>query len=147
AIIVPVPTGATNGDIVVSVAAQTSNGLAFTVAVPGTVAGAVTQVTGGAAISGATVQALLAGVTKGTATTASNGSDSNPSLGPGTYEVWTAAAGFSNDVRQNIAVTSSATTTVNVTMSAPGSISGTITQADGVTPIAGAAVTMLSGST
>ena len=147
AIIVPVPTGATNGDIVVSVAAQASNGLAFTVAVPGTVAGAVTQLTGGAAISGATVQALFAGVTKGTATTASNGTYSIASLDPGTYEVWTSATGFSNDVRQNIAVTSSATTTVNVAMSAPGSISETITQSDGVTPIAGAAVTMFSGST
>ena len=146
AIAVPVPTGATTGNVVVTVSAQASNGLPFTVTVPGTIAGTVTRVTGGTAISGATVQALLAGVVKGTATTIANGTYSIPSLDPGTYEVWLSATSFSNEVRQSIAVTASTTTTVNVAMSTPGSVSGTITQANGVTPISGAAVTLLTGS-
>jgi YD repeat-containing protein len=147
AIIAPVPAAATSGDVVVTVANQASNGLAFTVAAPGTISGAVTQLTGGAAISGASVQALFSGVTKGSATSAPNGAYSIPGLDPGTYEVWTSATGFSNNVRQSIVVTSSTTTTVNVTMSVPGSISGTITQSDGITPIVGAAIAMISGST
>lgn len=147
AITAAVPTGATTGNIVVTVANQASNGLSFAVAVAGTIGGTVTRATGGSTISGATVQAMQAGLVKGSATTGTNGTYSIPGLDPGTYELSTSATGFSTEVRQGVTVTSSTTTTVNVTMAVPGSISGRVTQADGVTPIVGAAVTIFSGST
>jgi YD repeat-containing protein len=146
AMTVPVPSGATTGNIVVTVAGQASNGLSFSVVTPGTISGTVTRVSGGTAISGATVQALLLGAVKGSATTIANGTYSISGLDPGTYEVWTTATGFSTDVEQNIGVSSSTTATVNVAMSAPGSVSGQITQNDGVTPIVGASVSLYSGS-
>jgi hypothetical protein len=54
------------------------------------------------------------------------------------------ASGFSSEVRSTV-VSPNATSTVNVALSQPGSISGTITQANGTTPIAGAAVTLYLG--
>jgi YD repeat-containing protein len=89
---------------------------------------------------------VFSGVVKGSATSAANGTYSISNLDPGAYEVWITAGGFSNDVRQGVVVTSSSTSTVNAAMSAPGSISGTITQSDGVTPIAGAAISAVAGS-
>jgi hypothetical protein len=147
AITATVPSGATTGNIIVTVASQASNGVWFSVVAPGTIAGSVTRTSGGTAISGASVQALRAGVVKGSATTIANGTYAISGLDPGTYDVWTNATGFSTAVQQNISVSLSATSTVNVVMSTPGSMSGRVTQSDGVTPIVGAAVTLYSGST
>jgi YD repeat-containing protein len=144
-ITVPVPTGATNDNLMVTVSNQQSNALPFTVIIPGAIGGTITRATGGTGISGATVQAVLTGIVKGSATTAANGTYSIPNLDPANYDVRIFASGFSPELRQNIAVTSSATTTVNVAMSAPGAVSGTVTQVDGTTPIAGAAVTVFAG--
>ncbi len=141
----PVPTGATTGNVVVTVANQASNAWLFTVIGPGTLTGTVTRVTGGTAIAGASVQAFLAGSLKGSATTAANGSYSIPTLDPATYDVRVTAAGFSNELRQSVVITNTTTTTLNVTMFVPGTVSGTVTQADGVTPISGAAVTVYAG--
>ena len=140
-----VPAGASTGNIVVNVASQASNGLPFTVLVAGTMSGAVTRVTGGTAISGATVHAVLAGVIRGTATTASDGTYSISGLDPGTYDVRIYATGFSTELRQGIVVTSTSNTTMNVSMYQPGSVSGRVTQPDGLTPIAGAAITVYDG--
>jgi YD repeat-containing protein len=145
-IVTPVPSTATTGDLVVTVSNQQSNHIPFTVIIPGSIAGTVTRTTGGTALSGATVQAVLTGVIKGSATTAANGTYSIPSLDPAAYDVRVTATGFSSELRQGIAVTSSTATTVNVSMSTPGGIAGKVTQADGTTPIAGAAVTVYSGA-
>lgn len=141
-----VPVGATTGPLVVKVSNQPSPDTPFTVLVAGGMAGTITRVTGGTAITGATVQALLAGVTKGTATTASDGSYSIPGLDPGTYDVRVLKSGFSMELRTGNVVSSSNTTTVNVAMYVPGSATGKVTQVDGVTPIVGAAVSVYDGS-
>ncbi len=142
---VTVPTGATTGPVVVTVFGVASNGTSFTVTT-GTLAGTITRATGGSALSGATIQAVLIGVVVGTAASGADGSYSIPNLNSGTYDVRVLAAGFSSEVRSGTFVSADGTTTVNVAMRQPGSISGTVTQADGVTPISGAAVTLYAGS-
>jgi hypothetical protein len=109
-----VPVGAATGNLVVMVANQTSNGLPFTVLIAGSIGGTITRVTGGTGIVGASVQAVLTGVTRGTATTATDGTYAIPSLDPGTYDVRVLASGFSTELRQGIVVTSTNATTVNV---------------------------------
>src|SRR5262249_61386952 len=99
----------------------------------------------GSAIAGATVQAVLTGVIKATASTAANGTYSLSTLDPGSYDVRVLASGFSSEVRSGTNVSANVTTTVNVAMLQPGSISGTVTQASGGTPIAGAAVALYLG--
>jgi YD repeat-containing protein len=141
-IVVPVPTGATSGNVVVKVSNQLSNGVPFTVIIPGSIGGTVTRATGGAAVSGATVQALLAGIVKATATTATNGTYSTGNLDPATYDVRISASTFSPELRQGVTVTSNTTTTLNVTLFQPGAANGVVTQANGTTPIPGAAVTL-----
>lgn len=141
----PVPAGATTGNIVVTVANQPSNGLPFTVIIPGTVSGTVTRVTGGTGISGASVQAVLTGLVKGSATTQADGTYSIASLDPASYDVRVFASGFSSEFRQNIVVNPSTTTTLDVPMYVPGAVSGRVTEADGITPIVGAAVTVYAG--
>jgi YD repeat-containing protein len=146
AIVAPVPTGGTSGNVIVTVSNQASNGSPFTVLVAGTLAGTITRATGGTAISGATVQAVLAGVVKGTATTGTNGTYSISNLDPATtWDVRVLSSGFSSELRQGVIVSSSTTTTLDVSMFVPGSISGKVTQSDGITPIAGAAVAVFSG--
>jgi YD repeat-containing protein len=143
-IVTPVPATATTGPVVVTVSAQASNAVVFTLIVPGTIAGTITRTSDGTPLSGATVQAVYQGVIKSTATTPAIGTYSIPNLDPGTYDLRVHASGFSSEVRSAV-VLSEATATVNIAMSQPGSISGTVTQADGTTPIPGAAVTMFLG--
>jgi YD repeat-containing protein len=144
---VTVPAGATTGPVVVAVGGVQSNNVTFTLVTTGTISGVITRVTGGSAISGAAVQAVLAGVTKGTTASAADGSYTIPNLDPGTYDVRVSATGFSNEVRSGTNVSVGATTTVGVSMLQPGSLSGRVTQTNGITPIAGAAVTLYSGPT
>ena len=140
-----VPAGATTGPVVVTVFGQPTNSQSFTVFTTGTVAGTITKTAGGGALQGATVQAVLIGAIKGTATTAADGTYSIPDMPPGTYDVRVHATNYSSEVRSGTIITIHATTTVNVAMSQPGTVSGTVTQADGTTPISGAAVTVFLG--
>jgi YD repeat-containing protein len=141
---VPVPAGATTGDLIVTVSNQASNSLPFTVLQPTTIIGTITRVTGGTAVAGATVQALQAGAMIGSTSTAANGTYSIPAFYPGTYEIRVFASGFSSELRQGVSA-ALPTTTVNIALYAPGTLSGKVTQADGLTPISGAAVTVYSG--
>jgi YD repeat-containing protein len=142
---VPVPSGATTGPLVVTVlGVANSSSFSVTTVAPGTVGGTVTRVTGGSVISGATVEVRQSGTLKSSVTTAANGTYSIANLDPATYEIRVLAAGFSSEVR-SATVSANTTSTVNVALSQPGSISGTITQANGTTPIAGAAVTLYLG--
>jgi YD repeat-containing protein len=143
---VTVPSGAATGPVVVTVSGVPSNGAAFTVVTTGTLTGTITRVTGGSPLSGASIQAVLIGITKGSATSAADGTYSIPNLDPGTYDVRVLATGFSTEVRSGTSVSVNVPTTLNVAMLQPGSISGAVTQADGTTPISGAAVTLYSGS-
>lgn len=142
----PVPADATSGPVVVTVSGNPStNNPTFTLVTTGTISGVVTRATGGAAVAGATVQAVLAGVVKGSTTTIADGSYTISGLDPGTYDVRVLATGFSSEVRGGTVVSVNITTTVNVGLLQPGSISGTVTQSDGVTPLVGAAVTLYLG--
>lgn len=141
-----VPEGASSGIVVVTVADHASGGMPFTVVVPGSIAGAITSASGGNPIANATVVATSMGTTAGVTTTAADGSYSIANLDPGSYELRMAAAGYSDEIRQNVIVTAATTTSVNVAMSAPGAVSGRVTETDGVTPIGGAAVSVYAGS-
>jgi YD repeat-containing protein len=146
AIVATVPVSATSGDVVVRVSDQPSNGKPFTVLTAGTLAGTITRAAGGTPIAGATVQAVLTGIVKGSATTGANGTYSISNLDPATnWDVRVTASGFSSELRQSISISSSSSTTLDVAMYAPGSVSGKVTQVDGITPLVGAAVTVYAG--
>lgn len=140
-IVTKVPPTATAGPAAVTVSGQaSSNTLGFTVLLPGTISGTISKAVDSTALQGATVQAVLTGLIKGTATSAANGSYSMTNLEPGTYDVRVLASGYSSEVR-SVALSNGGTAGADVAMSHPGSISGQIT-AGGVTPLPGAAVTM-----
>ena len=90
----------------------------------------------------ATIQAVRGGAVVGSATSAANGAYSIDPLDPASYDVRVTAPGFASEMRQGITVTSTLRTVVDVAMGAPGVVSGSVTQADGITPIAGAAITV-----
>jgi YD repeat-containing protein len=138
-IVVPVPAGATTGPIVITQPALSSNGMTFAVGI-GAISGTITNANGGAPISGATIQALQSNTVQGMATSASDGTYSVSSLSPGTYDVRVSASGFGTALTSGNTVTAGGQTTVNAALSAPGTISGKVTQSDGVTAIVGAAV-------
>ena len=143
---VTVPNAATTGQVTVTVNGQASNGSAFTVITSGTLSGSVTNSSGGAAISGATVQAMQGGVVKSSATTLANGSYSMANLPAGGYDVQASAGGFGTALKNSVTVSAGQTATANFSLSSPGSVTGKITQPDGVTGIAGANVQVFVGS-
>src|SRR6478609_3853856 len=143
---VTVPNAATTGQVTVTVNGQASNGSAFTVITNGTLSGSVTNSSGGAAISGATVQVMQAGVIKSSATTLANGSYSIANLAAGGYDVQVSASGFGTALKNSVNVSAGQTATANFSLSSPGSVTGKITQPDGVTGIAGASVQVFVGS-
>jgi YD repeat-containing protein len=138
-IVAPVPAGATTGPVVISEPTISSNSIAFAVGI-GAITGTVTNASGGTAISGATIQALQSNAVQGTATSASDGTYTVSSLSPGAYDVRISASGFGTSLTPGNTVSAGGQTTVNAALSAPGTISGKVTQSDGVTAIVGAAV-------
>ena len=113
---------------------------------PGTLVGSVTSDSGGTGINGAQVQALQQGVIAVTTSTNSSGAYTIANLAAGTYDLKFSATGFGTLVNSGVFVAAGLTETVNASLSAPGSISGTVTQSDGVTPISGAVVQASVGS-
>jgi YD repeat-containing protein len=128
------------------VGGQVSNGPTFTAITSGTVSGTVSNSADNSAISAATVQALQKGTVKDSATTATDGTYSLPNLAAGRYDLKVSATGFGTALQNSIAVTAGQTSTANFSLTAPGTISGTVTQADGVTAISGAGVQVYVGS-
>jgi YD repeat-containing protein len=143
-IVVPVPALATTGPLVVTVGTLTSNPVAFTVL--GAISGTVTNVSNGTAISGASVQALQANTVVGSTTSSSNGGYIVSNLLGGAYDVRFSASGFGTAVSPGNVVVGGSATTVNASLSLPGTISGRVTQSDGVTSISGATVAAGTGS-
>ena len=144
-IVAPVPSGATSGSLVVTVGGVASNSFSFSVG-SGTVSGAVTSTANGSAISGALVELLQSNSVRASASTAANGSYSIPNLGPGGYDVRTSAAGFGSLLSLGKIVNVGATTTVNVSLPAPGTDSGTVTRASNGAAIPGVAITASQNS-
>ena len=144
-IVASVPSGAYTGLVVVTVGGQQSNSVTFTVGT-GTVSGTVTRTSDGAAVSGGLVEALQSNATKGSATTASDGTYSIPNLAPGIYDLRVTAAGYGTTISAGNNVGAGGPATANVSLGSAGTISGTITQADGITPLPGALITALQGA-
>jgi YD repeat-containing protein len=143
---VTVPDGATTGAVQVTVSGQTSNGVTFTAVSNGTLSGNISSSADGGPVGGATVQALQNGVVKASATTASDGSYSISTLAAGNYDLRISATGFGTALRNTFAITAGQASAANFSLSAPGTIAGRITQADGVTGISAATVQILVGS-
>ena len=144
-IVVPVPATASTGPVIVTIAGTASNGMNFSVG-SGAVAGTVTSTANGTAIVGALVEALQSNVVVGSATTTSGGAYTISNIGPGTYGLQTSATGFGTQVSAGNVVTVGSTTTVNVSLPAPATDSGTVTQSNGTTPISGATVIALQNN-
>jgi len=102
------------------------------------IAGMVSQVSNGSAVNGALVQVLQSGTVAGSTTTASDGSYSISNLAAGSYDVRVSATGFGTAIQSGNLVAANSTTTVNVGLSSPGTLSGKVTQSDGITAISGA---------
>jgi YD repeat-containing protein len=147
-IVVPVPLGAVTSSVVVTVSGLPSNAPPFTVgaAANGSITGVVTNAGNGSPLSGASVQALQSNVPIGSATSAANGTYTISNLAPGNYDLLCSAAGFGTSVIPGNSVAPGGITTVNVPLGSPGTIAGTVTQSNGVTPIVGANVTVIEGN-
>ena len=144
-IVASVPSGATSGPVVVTVNGVPSNSVSFTVG-NGAIAGTVSQSGTGTSVAGAFVEALQANTTIASATTASDGSYSIAGLASGKYDLRISATGFGTVVIPANTVNGNATTTVNASLAPPSTLSGKVTQTDGITPISGAAVTASQGA-
>jgi len=144
-IVAPVPASATTGQVLVTVNGTPSNGVTFLVFTTGSISGVVSRTSNGAAISGATVDALQSGVVKASATTAPSGTYTLSGLTSGAYDLRVQATGFLTEIRTGVSTGGGGTITVNVGLSVNGAISGAVTMSDGVTPIAGAAVSVADG--
>ncbi|MGA8367490.1 MAG: IPT/TIG domain-containing protein [Candidatus Acidiferrales bacterium] len=144
-IVATVPNPATTGPVVVTVNGQSSNGVIFTAITTGTLSGTITSSGSGMAISRAQIQLRQLGEMKATTQSDSNGNYEFLSLIAGTYDIQVSASGFGASLNSAISVPAGVTTTLNVSLSAPGTVSGTVTRANGVTPIPGATVQAFVG--
>jgi len=115
-IAVNVPSGATTGPVVVTVNGQMSNGVSFNVISSGTVAGTIRKTSDNSPISGALVEALQAGVVKGSATSSAAGAYSITGLQSGTYDVRVSASGYQTKLQSGMVVTTGNTTTFDQTL-------------------------------
>ena len=140
-----VPSPTMTGPVVVTVDGQASNGVTFTAVTTGTLSGAISNSSLGTPISGAQIQVEQSGEIKASASSDSNGNYTFSNLLGGTYDVVVSASGFGRSVSSPVSVPAGVTTTLNVSLSSPGTISGKVTQSDGVTPIAGATIEALVG--
>jgi len=145
-IVAPVPTGATTGPVVVMVGGAASNGVTFTVGT-GSITGTISRASGATAISGALVEVLQSNAVQASVTTAVDGTYTIANLAPGSYDVRVSASGFGTTIQTGNTVTAGASTTVNVALPSPGTISGRVTKSDGITPISGAGITALQVTT
>src|SRR5579862_7710882 len=143
-IVVPVPSGATSGLVIVAVNSNQSNGVQFTIG-SGGFNGLVTNSGGGGAIAGAQIQVLQNNRVLTSSTTGADGSYTINGLAPGTYDLIASASGFGSVLSSNQSVSANGSTTANFSLSPPGTISGLVTQSGGVTPISGATVTASQG--
>ena len=141
-----VPAGASSGPVVATSAGKSSNGYPFTVTGNGSLSGIVTSASNGSPITGATIQALQAGSVKASATSSSTGNYSIATLASGIYDIKFSATGYGSAIVNSISISIGGAATQNESLSSPGSITGTITQSNGTTPISGAGVVASQGA-
>jgi YD repeat-containing protein len=140
------PDGVSTGPVTVTVSGQTSNGVTFTAVTAGTLSGSVTRSSDGTPVNGALVEALQNNAVKFSGSTASNGSYTISSVTGGTYDLRVSASGLGSALQNAVSIPAGQNTTNNFSLSAPGTISGQVTQSDGVTPISGASVQVYVGA-
>lgn len=146
-IVAVVPATATAGPVVVTAGGTPSNGVNFNVITAGTLAGAVTRTSDNGPVDGATVEALQAGAVKGTATTAPDGTYTMTNVEAGTYTLRVTAVGCQPATRDGVVVSAGASRTENFLLENVGSLSGKVTEPNGVTAVAGATVKLVRGPT
>ena len=105
----------------------------------GSITGKVTNISNGAAISGATVS-----YSGGSATTDAGGNYSFASVVPGTYNVTASSSGFFN-VTHSVTVSAGVSSTLNFALATGGKVAGKVTNSSGVA-IANASVKISGGS-
>jgi hypothetical protein len=108
---------------------------------PGVITGRVVDSATGAGITAATV-----GYSGGSTTTDANGNYTLTGVAAGEHQVTASATAFGASTRSHT-VTAGMTSTVDFSLSAPGSISGTITDSATGSPLAGATITYSGGTT
>jgi len=128
-ITVPVPAGATTGNVVVTVLSVASNGLAFTVTPSCTTNCSLSGTVTGPWVSGVTIS--LTGTASVSATTAANGTYSFANLAAGSYTITPTLAGYNyTPTPPTIAISSNTVQNfVETSATSSFSISGTITYA------------------
>jgi YD repeat-containing protein len=141
-IITAIPTSATSGPVTITISGIQSNGVYFAIG-DGKISGVVSQTSNGSPIAGATVQVMQTRTNSGSTTTGSDGNYSVSNLATGTYDVIASATGLGTVISQGNAVTAGSTTTVNVSLSLPGTVSGQVTASSGGGSISGASVNVL----
>ncbi len=94
----------------------TSNAFNLTSPNGGTIAGTITRVSNGVAITGAVVEAYQGTVIMGSASTNSSGNYSIAGLSAGTYTVRASSMGLVPQMLNNVSVTPGNTTTVNLSL-------------------------------
>jgi len=114
-------------------------------ATTGTLVGQVTRASDGSAVSGAQIQVMQGGAVENAVVSDSNGNYTIFNLNAGASDIKVSASGLGSSFAPALFIRAGQVTTLNVSLSGPGTISGTVTQADGVTPIQGANVTALVG--
>jgi YD repeat-containing protein len=110
----------------------------------GQLSGTITKASDGSALSGASVQAMQRGAVIGTTTSDASGKYGMYLVG-GSYDIKVSASGYGTSVSNAIFVPGASAATLNVSLSSPGSVSGTVTQSNGTTPIQGTIVQTLVG--
>lgn len=111
----------------------------------GTFIGTVIRASDSSVVNGATVKAMQYGSVKATTFTG-DGNYELPNLPAGNYDIQVSASGLGTALTSGVFLPANSATTVNFTLSSPGSISGTVTQSGGSTPISGATVRASVGS-
>jgi hypothetical protein len=128
-IVVPVPSGAVTGSVVVMVAGQASNALPFTVGssspTTSTISGTVTQSDGVTPIAGATVTILNGSNPVATTLTGPSGAYAATNLSATTYSVLVSAFGYGAGSQTGISVSSGQTAVANFSLSSQTSVSYT----------------------
>jgi YD repeat-containing protein len=138
AITATVPGTATTGPIIVRVASQDSNPLTFSVTSVGAIGGVITRASDSAPINNATIRVMQSGHVKATVTSNATGQYATGTLPSGFYESTITAAGYAPETVVGLVIGSGVTTS-NVSLRAPGTLTGTVTQQGGG-PIVGSAV-------
>ncbi|HLF06630.1 MAG TPA: carboxypeptidase-like regulatory domain-containing protein, partial [Thermoplasmata archaeon] len=118
----------------------------------GNIKGKVTDQTTSAAISGAKVDAILGGVTKGTANTIADGTYTISTLDPGTYIVQVSAPTYQMKNVTGVVVTAGQDTTSDVQLTKPtqpgkGGVKGIVKETVSGTAVDAATVKLLQGTT